>query len=43
MVSALDEAVGNVTAVLKEKGILDDAVLFFTTDVNNYISYSRLI
>ena len=39
MVSALDEAVGNVTAVLKQKGILDDAVLFFTTDVRKIIYY----
>ena len=38
MVSALDEAVGNITSVLKERGFLDNAVLVFTTDV----SYSNI-
>lgn len=32
MVSALDEAVGNITAALKARGFLDNALLVFTTD-----------
>jgi arylsulfatase A-like enzyme len=32
MVSAMDEAVGNVTAALRKKGMLDDTLVFFTTD-----------
>ena len=39
MVSALDEAVGNITSVLKERGFLDNALIVFTTDV----SYSSSI
>ena len=38
MVSALDEAVGNITSVLKERGFLDNALIVFTTDV----SYSNI-
>ncbi|XP_046561885.1 arylsulfatase B-like [Haliotis rubra] len=32
MVSALDEAVGNVTSVLKEKGLFDNTLILFTAD-----------
>ncbi|KAK3596802.1 hypothetical protein CHS0354_036641 [Potamilus streckersoni] len=32
MVSALDEAVGNITAVLRERGFMDNLLLVFTTD-----------
>ncbi|XP_071955613.1 arylsulfatase J-like isoform X2 [Antedon mediterranea] len=32
MVSALDDAVGNVTASLKETGLYNNSVIFFTTD-----------
>ena len=34
MVSALDEAVGNVTEALKQRGFLDNALIVFTTDVS---------
>ena len=32
MVSALDDAVGNVTSALREKGILDNTIIIFSTD-----------
>ncbi|XP_046561886.1 arylsulfatase B-like [Haliotis rubra] len=32
MVSALDEAVGNVTSALKEKGLFDNTLILFTAD-----------
>ncbi|XP_046566689.1 arylsulfatase B-like [Haliotis rubra] len=32
MVSALDEAVGNITQALEEKGLMDNLLLVFTTD-----------
>ncbi|KAK3596801.1 hypothetical protein CHS0354_036640 [Potamilus streckersoni] len=32
MVSALDEAVGNITTVLRERGFMDNLLLVFTTD-----------
>ncbi|KAK3596803.1 hypothetical protein CHS0354_036643 [Potamilus streckersoni] len=32
MVSALDEAVGNITAVLRQRGFMDNLLLVFTTD-----------
>ncbi|KAL3843144.1 hypothetical protein ACJMK2_021096 [Sinanodonta woodiana] len=32
MVSALDEAVGNITTVLRERGYMDNLLLIFTTD-----------
>ncbi|XP_046566659.1 arylsulfatase B-like [Haliotis rubra] len=32
MVSALDEAVGNITKALEEKGLMDNLLLVFTTD-----------
>lgn len=32
MVAALDDSVGNVTAYLKEAGLYDNTVIFFTTD-----------
>jgi hypothetical protein len=34
MVSALDEAVGNITGALEAKGFMDNAVIVFTTDVS---------
>ena len=34
MVSAVDEAVGNITTALKERGFMDNALLIFTTDVS---------
>jgi arylsulfatase A-like enzyme len=34
MVSALDEAVGDITDALEGKGIMDNAVIVFTTDVS---------
>ncbi len=33
MVSALDEAVGNVTRTLKETGLYNNTIIFFTADV----------
>ena len=32
MVSALDDAVGNVTAALEAKGLMDNTVIIFSTD-----------
>lgn len=40
MVSAMDEAVGNVTAALRERGMLDETVIFFTTDNGGYPVYA---
>ena len=34
MVSALDEAVGNITSVLKDRGFLNNALIVFTADVS---------
>ena len=42
MVSALDEAVGNITTALKERGFLDDAILVFTTDVSMWHDHSDI-
>jgi len=33
MVSALDEAVGNITFALKEANMINDTIILFTTDV----------
>ena len=33
MVSLLDSAVGNMTKALKRFGLLDDTIIFFTSDV----------
>ncbi len=33
MVSALDEAVGNVTKALEDAGMLNDTIIIFTADV----------
>ena len=44
MVSALDEAIGNVTAALKQNGMIDDTLIFFTADVGqSSILYSNHI
>jgi hypothetical protein len=40
MVSALDEAVGNITGALEANGFMDNAVIVFTTDVS-ITSYGR--
>ena len=32
MVSALDDAVGNITATLHEQGLLNNSVIIFSTD-----------
>lgn len=32
MVAALDDAVGNVTAALERRGILDNTIIIFSTD-----------
>lgn len=34
MVSALDEAVGNITDALRFRGFLQNALIVFTTDVS---------
>ena len=34
MVSALDEAVGNITSVLKDRGFLNNTLIVFTADVS---------
>ena len=33
MIAALDEAVGNITDALRDKGFMDNALIIFTTDV----------
>ena len=32
MVSAMDDAIGNVTATLHERGLLNNSVIIFSTD-----------
>ena len=34
MVSALDEAIGNITDQLRETGLYDDTLIVFTADVS---------
>ena len=34
MVSALDEAIGNITVALEEGGFMENALIVFTTDVS---------
>ena len=34
MVSALDEAIGNITDQLRESGLYDDTLIVFTADVS---------
>ena len=44
MVSAMDEAVGNVTQALKDAGMYDNTIIFFTADVNDFSkSFERLL
>jgi arylsulfatase A-like enzyme len=33
MVSVLDESVGNLTQALERLGLLEDTIIFFTSDV----------
>lgn len=33
MVSILDEVIGNMTQALEKNGLLDDTLIFFTSDV----------
>ena len=37
MVTALDEAVGNITKSLKNAGIFDDTIIIFTADVTSLL------
>lgn len=41
MLACLDEAVGNVTSALREKGILDDTLIVFSTDNGGSINYGQ--
>jgi arylsulfatase A-like enzyme len=34
MVTAMDEAIGNITKALKAKGMFDNTLIIFTTDVS---------
>ena len=34
MITALDEAIGNVTQALKENALLDNTLIVFTSDVS---------
>ena len=35
MVSALDEAIGNITDALKKRGFMNNSLIVFTTDVSS--------
>ena len=35
MVTAMDEAIGNITETLKKKGIFNETLIIFTADVSN--------
>ena len=39
MVSALDEAIGNITDALKEKGMFENTLILFTADVSCELNY----
>ena len=39
MVSALDEAVGKITAAIVSKGLMDNSIIVFTTDVSILLYY----
>lgn len=36
MVSVLDESIGNITQALERLGLLDDTIIFFTSDVSEH-------
>ena len=37
MVSAMDEAISNITEALQDQGIWEDTLLVFTTDVSDWV------
>ena len=41
MVRSMDEGVGNVTAALRDMGMLDDTLIIFSTDVRSMVSRLR--
>ena len=43
MVSALDDAIGNVTQSLKDHGLYDDTLIIFSADVSINMVYSTFV
>ena len=42
MVSALDLAIGRVIQALKDKGLYDDTIFFFTPDVSGQVQKNNI-
>ena len=41
MVSAMDEAISNITGALQDQGLWEDTLLVFTTDVSDWVQIER--
>ena len=42
MITALDDAVGEIVQNLKSKGLFDDTFFLFTSDVSNHTNQNRV-